>query len=1316
MPVRPPMQQMGPAAPTNLPSINAPEGPDLTPNIAETWHSAFALDNDIANIIELQNRPKFAPTPDYASTLVTNLKKDGLWESYRDNFVDVKSDAEYDWMKGKLAKEQQDHDVIMRSGWSGTIAGVAAGLVSPTLFLPFLGEEKGLYAIGRGAVMGALGGYIQQMPAQANQASYDEGGLYRQIAMSTVLGGMLGGAHAYMTRGEFEAVAEDMAVPSYGRPIPTAAGADVAGVPFAGKLGKGAQTGANILDSNPLTRSPVTDTIMSDNTAAAHTMWQLSDAGLESEASQAGRQTNRGGTVENRREVWYGNNVEGIKALDDAYQTHVFGATKPAFFANARASISGYLNPGKMSRAEFNEQVTRAGWNNDVHDIPEVQAAAEGIRKAVYEPVLEEMKKVGMFANGEVEALGDPSYMNRMFDRQEIKRDPTAFIDFLAGHYEKKLQEDFAEHVGKFTERQARSEETLTDAMRGEDQIAQLKEEFTQKLKDLEATHEDDQFSALEDTMSALRGAARQIDSSTLAGAEQRKSMLRDARDMEKAAGEPYATFKKTRSELKRRLQNFNKARVVVAEKLAKKLEKIDRAEDLSMSTLNRAAKAGYRILSKMDDWSDEVLNAELSKLKTTFGRAGEIYDKGEERITKLIGEENPDEMKVLGLEATQKQRAEKMTSISEKIADAEDLGRGALRDLINDELQANLQKIKDINDRRAVRTARLREQAKAMSPEVVGQKLTAMRSAIDAKTRNFEEAVRLRGGDNLDIQARTADFSTTAREAATAVKDKIMATYLRMPTVDIMQGERGAQLARVLNISSQDMSRWLEKDVEKLMHAHIRTMAPDIEIKRALGTVNGADQLSEGGTIAAEMNRQLEAVDKAVDAKGQPLSDAAKTKEKIRIQDEYNRVKANLEAVIGRLRHTHGLPSDPDGMAYRMAKTVMNLNVLRFMGGVTISSIPDIARPVMRYGLGRTFKQGWLPMIGNFKSLQMSAREGRLAGVGIDAITQSRAHAVLDVMEDYGRGSKFERGVEYATGKQGIIALFSHWTDVMKSITSAVSIGKITDSIADVALNAKPSNESINFLAQAGIGPQEVDRIWSAMAKEGGAAKVNGVWLPNTEAWQDAEAKMLFRQMLAREVNNTIVSPGVERPVWTTASTTGKMLSQFKSFAFSSTYKMAMSGMQQRDMAVMNGAILSLALGTLSYYAYAVGRGGDAYKKMQDATWEEWADQATQRSGILAGMGLGQDLLSRVPMTAPFVSFSGGRSSRRGGDDLVSAALGPSFDFATKSADVITQLQHPTKSVGHELRQLLPWQNVTILSRGFDQIEHMVNLPEGRK
>ena len=73
-----------------------------------------------------------------------------------------------------------------------------------------------------------------------------------------------------------------------------------------------------------------------------------------------------------------------------------------------------------------------------------------------------------------------------------------------------------------------------------------------------------------------------------------------------------------------------------------------------------------------------------------------------------------------------------------------------------------------------------------------------------------------------------------------------------------------------------------------------------------------------------------------------------------------------DVAAVRDRLRGTFGLPNNPNHLAYKAVRVVKNLNYLRLLGGMTISSLTDVARPVMRNGFLNTYSAGFKPLIKN--------------------------------------------------------------------------------------------------------------------------------------------------------------------------------------------------------------------------------------------------------------------------------------------------------------------------------------------------------------
>lgn len=1284
--------------------------PAPPPSWAETAGAAFRLENDVVAAYDLVTRnreyksdPLFSPVTKMRDWDAAN--RTNLWDNYRENFIGVRSEAEFMDILSRINQEQKDKETLSNAGWGGVVMSIAAGTLSPTMLMPFIGQERGLAALGKGALMGGAAGAAQEIPLQLAQETRTGAEGIGSIASATVIGGVLGGAVGALRKGEFDHLVRQLDVEGDmvrstvdGAIQGGSVGAALANPrEYAGRL-KAARA-AKIADW----LGPVTRVInQSENQSASWFMSQLADAGLRLEGNVSGVNTSAGGTIESLVKPYYGQYAVVTESLDQNYAKYIYGENIPGLAPNMRASLVGMWNKEKLSKAEFREAISQAIWQGE-HVIPEVQAVAKEIQDRILTPMLKQGQERGLF--GEVKQTKDKFYFPHQWRSDVIERRQNEFIDKLAKGFAETLNEDFGEKLAKLQERGRRDELLVEDLVRPKEEVEALRAQLKEQSDALEAGRGD--LADIEDQIRDLRRQA-QVDG---IDPDLRKDLLKQARDLQTSAGQPLADIRAQRAEIKRRQMGLARAAVALEARQLKKLAAIEKIEDVNTRQLESVARAGQRILNKLDTVSDAALDKELKNLGEQFTELGVKLDKAEEAKAKLANSEQPDTVRLLGIEERAESISDRMSAIARDMEAVDTIDRASVRASIQEALEEV--KTRALNDieRRLARENKLIEAAAKLDPEEAARRVNAIKSLSKERKLEFLEQMRLRGADNIDLNARTADFTAYSREMAEEATKKILGSPVRIPITDIIQGQRGPELARVLDVSSEEFKDFLQTDIEHVLRAYLRTMAPDIEMARKFGSVNGQSAFD---AMEQEYRRKLAALGK------EKLEPKAREKAEKKLKDDYDANLKDLNVVIGRLRGTWGLPANPDGMAYRMGRMVLNLNVLRLMGGTLIASIPDAARPIQRYGLTRTFRDAFVPMISDWKTLKIAAREAKYAGAALDAIMHTRAQSINDVLDDYGRHSKFERGLEYATNNLGMVALFDQWTVAMKQVSSSVIIGKLSDSLDIVYGGAKASakevKEAQEFLAAKGLNNNDIgQRIYAQLTSPEGGNKVKDVWLPNTESWTDADATRAYRGALASEINNTIITPGVERPAWMDANMLGRILGQFKSFGMSATYKIALAGVQQRDMAFFNGTMVSLALGALSYYLSAVSAGGDTYQKMLKAGPGKFADEAINRSGVLGIFSDAQRFMERIPATQPYVSFSGERTTRRGGDDIVDVVLGPTFGLAKTGAKALAGMDDPTKSTLHNIRQMMPWQNLIGWRRVLDAIEAQANLPERR-
>ena len=1310
----------------------------IEPGFGTILSSAFSMENDVAAVADILSRTPFKPDPQFKLRKelqdydVTN--NTDFFNTYQDSFLGIQSRDEMLYTIKKIQQEQKDREVLDRAGWAGYAASITAGLASPVTFIPFVGAATKGTQIARMAAIGFGTGALSEGLLQGAQVTRSPTESLIGIAASTALAGLLGGVLKTVPvemRLKYEKQLEEVAadINYRGKPL-TAGGAEVTALPDAGNIAEGAQTVSRAINRTGVMTNPVTQNI----DQAEFPTWrsltqQLGDAGLAMERNIEGVATAVGGTLENRIGTYAGKLNTAVENFDRAYAKYFFEDTVPRVAPNLRADVAGAMSRTKLSKREFADEVTRAIWADYQHPVSEVAEAAKQIAKDVFEPMLKEAQRVGLLGE-DVKVVGDRAYVHRMYNVTAIQSRTGEFVNKLARNYEAKLNAGFAKDLEKLYAKQTKASQVVEDIQRPGDEAEKLIEEYRKQLEDLNANVPDD-IAITEETVRDMRALAREAK---LNGDTARhRQLLDDARAMEKnLGGKELQDVKIKRADIRRRLRNLTQTRAMLDAKRARKLELIERLDEQNISALNRLVKKAQSTLRQLDKVSDEKLDSELEKLWRNFAAASESFDKNLGKVEQLetefeTGRVAPYTSEAELIAAAKKadrvesrlpgardrfaRADEKLQNAISKIEAAQNFDRATARETIQEGLDALVEKVNEVNSRRAVRRAKLLEEQAQLKPEVYAKKLEELSKVSPRLEAEFNERWTAAGGEGVDAATRRAKFTDIALQRAQEVKDKIVGTYLRLPAIDMLATERGPELQRVLDIPSHEIADFLETDIQKIVRAYTRTMAPDVELYRKFGSMDWREIIRPA---VEELNVKLQKIE--ADPKLTPKQKETQTS---KLNADFSLYKKNFEALIERLRGTRGMPDDPEGFAYRASRTVMNLNVMRMMGMVTISSLPDIAQPVLKYGLTNTFKDGFMPLINNLKTFKMNAREAKLAGAAIDVTSHARAMAIKDVVDDLQRGSKFEKAVEWATNRMGLVAMFDYWTQGMKMFTSSVVNAKIMDALAVVngAGGRATEKEATTYLASLGIDGNVAGNIWKQVTDHAGGGKVDGTWWPNTESWKDPDAIMAYRQALHREIGRTIIQPGLERPLLSDQNTLGRMLYQFKSFGLASTPKVVLAGLQQKDAAVLSGSLASLGIGALSYYLWAVATGGQAYDDMQNASLDKWADEAINRSGLIGGLGEVQRIAQNIPLIAPYASFSGKKSTRRPGDNLVEALLGPSFDFGQGVAQVLGGLKEPTQSTLHELRKLVPFQNTMFLREAIDAVENAIgsNLPQRR-
>lgn len=490
----------------------------------------------------------------------------------------------------------------------------------------------------------------------------------------------------------------------------------------------------------------------------------------------------------------------------------------------------------------------------------------------------------------------------------------------------------------------------------------------------------------------------------------------------------------------------------------------------------------------------------------------------------------------------------------------------------------------------------------------------------------------------------------------------------------------KGPLKARTFNIPDKLVEEFLENDIETLGARYLKQVAPDIELSRAFdGDVNMTAQQKE---IADWWD------DKILKEKNPKKRDKLQKNKEVDIRD--------IAAMRDRMRGTFG-GVDVDNPWVRTGRVIRDLNYLRFMGGVVASSIPDIARTFMAEGFTKTLKFGLKPLVSNLQGFKVAAAEGKRYGVGVDLLMGGRSEVIADVADYSQGGNALERLSRGAAAKFGRVNLMDAWTTGMKQL----HLVTMQNSVIDSLLKGKYDER----LGRLGIDEANAKNIANELKKHG--SKVDGVHISGAKNWDSAELEEIWGAALRKESDRVIVMPGQEKPLFMSTEM-GKTIFQFRSFMFSATQRMLISGMQGQDANYLGGALMLTTMGMTAY----TFKQWDAGREISDDP-KVLITEGIDRSGMLG-------MLMEINNTVEKISNNnyglrpliGAKqpSSRFASRNQTEALLGPTFgSFATTTLKVLSagsQDREWKENDTRALRRLLPYQNLMLFRNALDKLE----------
>ncbi|MEL5478261.1 hypothetical protein PTR33_06950 [Serratia nevei] len=481
-----------------------------------------------------------------------------------------------------------------------------------------------------------------------------------------------------------------------------------------------------------------------------------------------------------------------------------------------------------------------------------------------------------------------------------------------------------------------------------------------------------------------------------------------------------------------------------------------------------------------------------------------------------------------------------------------------------------------------------------------------------------------------------------------------------------------GSTRSRTLSVPDRLMKDYLESDANYVLQRHIREASAEVELTRTFGNKS--------------LDKQLKDIQDEYDALMR-----SKPAEQAKLAKARDNDIRDITALRDRLVGTYGMPDDPSSFFVRAGAFLRSANFVTKLGGMTVSAIPDLARGVMVNGFSNSMR-GYSALISRSPAFKASRAEMQKMAVGLETILHTRARTMGDLVDSSSRTTAVEAGMERVTDVFGKLTLMGHFDDVNKSVNGMIT----SDSILSGAAAAKK-------LAKLGINPNMAGRIRSEFQEHGEV--IDGWHIGNFEKWDDQHVAGVFQSAVLKDVNNTVITPGIgDTPLW--ASTPlGKTVFQFKSFATASYNRATLGGLQEGTAQFYYGTAFQIGLGALTYALKQAANGKDI-----DTSPQKLVLEGLDRSGILGPLMEYNNMAEKASggMVGLGAIFGTGTQSRYASRGFIGSALGPTFGLLDTLTDVTSGVLNGDAGdrVIHNARTLLPGNNLFWIAPLINQVD----------
>lgn len=1203
---------------------------------------------------------------------------------YYDELLGAKNADHMRAIKNDIVAREKDRLAIQEAGvGANLLAGLAAGILSPTNLIPAGAIVKGAKGVktaasaGKGAAIGVSAMALSESvlhdadPTRTNDESY------MALGAGAVLGGLLGGAGAMLSKQEFDDLAlrlvKDVEEGVDVQPSPalkqfeelrSVGAAEVPKLTMDDLtiVGKGAQSVAKASRMlNPFNRL-----ITSSFLSSRESLVNMAETALKLNVHT------RGGTT--------GTAAETMIKEFDKYRAHGLNAMREGY---KDYQVSRKQNPAapSLTSKEYRERLSRALRNGDLdNEIPAITESAKRVRAEVLEPMKREAIESGLLPADVSPKFAD-SYFHRMWDKSKLISNAPEAMKMLKGWAVDEVEKAKVSLQARIAGADRMYEKRISDNIKTiERQNVKLADELPQHKVSLSNITEQ------EDSLRDFMG--RQISEEDVNNYLNRNN-LEDVASAVTVLNSRPLKAPQNLYEFSRKVGGLTDEEGELAQVGLSYGRGFSRKGKMSLDSFGeRAWQEGF-FESRPE--ASELLDA-LSGSQKGFAPVVRDADAGE--YAKYVADSELREAADIYLDELSKQGIDIdiksfWKSVKDDIRDI----KGELREM----KKVAAKEVKDIREGARRVRSELSDLVKE-SKRLKNAEKAAARRIAKAKSKENSQLIAKR--ENLRIRYENELDLISDSFAADDMADEVYRTLTSYSGAHVPSWitplTRGSMKQKTLNIPDNIAEPFLENDAAAVLDSYVRKASADISLTRKFGRADMRDQLAQ---LDDEFNEKL--------------LGATTEKERRKLEKEYRSNRDDIEAMRDILRGNFN-KSDPDSIIREGGIALKDMSYMTSMGGVMASSFADISRHVMHHGMTRAFKGLMNVTRINSELGKMKLEDLREAGFLFERVLANRLQTIGDISDPHARGTMLTKLTGQLSNQFSKLTMINHWNDIQKGFSASLTQNKILRNIDGDSENV--------FMREMGIDQYQQKTISEQFKKHGVIDGGDG-YIANLKNWDDTPraraAKRAYVGALRKSADIDIISKGVaDTPIFSNTPL-GGVIMQFTSFMISSHQRLLMRGMQQNDAAFYSGALGMVAMGAMvaafkqTELEKSYELRGESYKgkKLKDWGFGDFVFHGIDRSGLVA---VGLDFNNRFEKLGGYgLTRATGiaESKRYFHRDNLGVFLGPVADDIDKLLHLSVLPFSGEEMKKRDLRNIrgfIPGQNLDFagIRFGFDVIE----------